>query len=379
MRRRVSITRCPDYEPYRVEDAFAACLAPLGGIEAFARRGSRVLVKPNLLASRPPDAAVTTHPSVVRAAIRALQSAGTDVVVGDSPGGRNTPERFAALLRRTGLAPVLEECGCEAVFFDEASTELPSPSGRVYRRFRVARAVTEAEAVVSLSKCKTHQLTLCTGAVKNCYGYIPGVAKAEYHLHSGQDPRRFASLLLDLYQARPPVLSVMDAIVGMEGNGPSNGRPRALGLLLASPHAPDLDFVQAMLLGIDPLAVPTVQEAADRGVGPGTVEEIEFLGDPFGELRGADFERPGAHLSSRVPAPLIRAASRFFAVRPRVEEDRCRGCGACVESCPPGAIEFSGRYPRIRYQDCIRCFCCQELCPADAIALDRPFLRRLIG
>ena len=379
MTRKVSISRCLDYDPDRVEEAFAACLAPLGTIESFVHRGSRVLVKPNLLASRPPEAAVTTHPTVVRAAIRTLQSAGAEVVVGDSPGGRNTPERYAALLRRTGLAPVLEECGCEAVFFDDATSELPSPGGRVYRRFRVARAVTEADAVVSLSKCKTHQLTFCTGAVKNCYGYIPGVAKAEYHLHSGQDPRRFASLLLDLYLARPPVLSVMDAIIGMEGNGPSNGQPRALGLLLASPHAPDLDFVQAMLMSIDPLAVPTIREAADRGVGPRMAEEIELFGATFSDLPAAPFERPGAHLSSRVPAPLIRTATRFFAVRPRVVNDRCRGCGMCAESCPPGAIDMLGRYPQIRHQDCIRCFCCQELCPADAIAVDRPFLRRLIG
>lgn len=379
MTRRVSVTRCPGYDHDLVEDALRACLAPFGGIEAFVRRGSRVLVKPNLLASRPPDAAVTTHPSVVRAAIRALQSAGAEVVVGDSPGGRNTPARYASLLRRTGLSPVLEECGCEAVFFDETSSELSSPDGRIFRRFRVAGAVAEAEAVVSLSKCKTHQLTLCTGAVKNCYGFIPGVAKAEYHLHSGQDPRRFASLLLDLYQARPPVLSVMDAVVGMEGNGPSNGSPRSLGLLLASDHAPDLDFVQSMLMGIDPLAVPTVREAADRGVGPKTAEEIELFGASFAALPVVEFERPGAHLSSRVPAPLIRAASRFFAVRPRVAEDRCRGCGACAENCPPGAIEVHGPVPRIRYQDCIRCYCCQELCPADAIVLERPLLRRLIG
>lgn len=379
MSRRVSVARCPDYDPDRVEAAFAAVLAPLGGMAAFVKPGDRVLVKPNLLASRAPGGAVTTHPAVVRAALRAVQAAGGEPVLGDSPGGRNTRENYAALLRRTELATVLEECGVEAVFFDEPTAEIPSPSGRVYRRFRVGEAVAGADAIVSLSKFKTHQLTLLTGAVKNCFGYIPGVAKAEYHLHTGQDPRRFAALLLDLYLARPPVLSVMDAVLGMEGNGPSNGTPREVGLLLAAPHAPDLDYVEALLMGFDPLEVPTVAEAAERGLGPRSAAELEVLGVPVDEARMPDFKRPAAHALARIPAPLLAAVSRLFAVRPRVDAERCRRCGACVENCPPGAIEVTDGVPRIRTADCIRCFCCQELCPADAIVVDRPLVRRLIG
>lgn len=379
MDRRVSIARCPDYDPERVEAAFAGVLAPFSGMAAFVGRGDRVLVKPNLLSSRRPEQAVTTHPAVVRAALRAVQDVGAVPVLGDSPGGRTTPAGYAALLRRTGLASVLEECGVDAVSFDGSPVEISSPSGAVYRRFRVAGPVASADAVLSLSKFKTHQLTLVTGAVKNCFGYIPGVAKAEYHLSTGQDPRRFASLLLDLYLARPPVLSVLDAVVGMEGNGPSNGTPRDVGLLLAAPHAPDLDFVEALLMGFDPLEVPTVAEAAERGIGPRTTAELAIAGVPVDEARLAGFQRPAAHSLERVPAPLLEAVRRIFTVRPTVVEDRCRGCGACAENCPPGAIEMVDGTPRIRHADCIRCFCCQELCPADAIEIQRPLVRRLLG
>ncbi len=379
MTRRVSIARCADYDPERVETALATVLAPLGGMAEFVRPGDRVLVKPNLLASREPGKAVTTHPAVARAALRAVQGAGGEPILGDSPGGRNTPANFSALLRRTGLAPVLEECGVEAVFFDDPTTEIPSPSGKVYKRFQVAGAVADADAIVSLSKFKTHQFTLMTGAVKNCFGYIPGVAKAEYHLNTGMDQRRFAALLLDVYLSRPPVLSVMDAVVGMEGNGPSNGTPREVGLLLAAPHAPDLDYLEALLMGFDPLEILTIAEAAERGIGPRTEAELEVLGVPIDEARLRDFQRPAAHGQTRIPAPLMATVSRLFAVRPRVDPDRCGRCGACVENCPPGAIELVDGVPRIRTADCIRCFCCQELCPADAIAIDRPLVRRLIG
>ena len=243
----------------------------------------------------------------------------------------------------------------------------------------MAGAVAGADAIVSLSKFKTHQFTLATGAVKNCFGYIPGVAKAEYHLNTGMDQGRFAALLLDLYLARPPVLSVMDAVVGMEGNGPSNGTPREVGLLLAAPHAPDLDYLQALLMGFDPIEVPSVAEAAERGIGPRSAAELEVLGVPIDEARPPGFQRPAAHSLGRLPAPLVAAVSRLVAVRPRVDTKKCRRCGACSENCPPGAIEVTDGVPRIRAADCIRCFCCQELCPADAIAIDRPLVRRLIG
>jgi uncharacterized protein (DUF362 family)/Pyruvate/2-oxoacid:ferredoxin oxidoreductase delta subunit len=379
MTRRVSVVRCPEYDRERVESALERCLAPLGGMEAFVRRGERVLVKPNLLASRPPEAAVTTHPTVIRATVRAIQAIGGEVVVGDSPGGRNTPTGYSALLRRTGLTPVLDECGCEAVFFDSATTELSCSDGRVFRRFRVADAVADADRIVSLSKFKTHQFTLFTGAVKNCFGYIPGVTKAEYHLNTGQDPRRFASMLLDLHQARPPDLSIMDAVLGMEGDGPSNGTPREVGLLIASPWAPDLDYIASSLMGYDPLDVPTVAEAVARGQGPSSLDDVELYGELLDGLRVPDMKKPGTHLVSRIPAPLLAVASRLFAARPGVRKDRCRGCGVCVENCPAEAMDLVGNRPRIRHGACIRCYCCQELCPADAIAVDRPFLRRLIG
>ncbi len=132
-------------------------------------------------------------------------------------------------------------------------------------------------------------------------------------------------------------------------------------------------------MGFDPLDVPSIAEAAERGLGPQTPAELEVLGVPLDEVRLPDFQRPAAHGQTRIPAPLVAAVSRLFAVRPRVDTERCRRCGACSENCPPGAIEVTDGVPRIRAADCIRCFCCQELCPADAIAIDRPLIRRLIG
>ena len=375
----VSLARCRSYDRDEVRAAVAACLAPLGGIGACVRPGSRVLVKPNLLSSRPPEDGVTTHPEVVRAVVEQVQAAGATVIVGDSPGGRNTRSSYDALLRNTGMQEVIDATGCAAAYFDDGYNEVPVPAGATFRRFRIARAVTEADTVICVSKLKTHQLTLLTGAVKVLYGYIPGIAKAEYHLHTRTDADTFADLLLDLGFPFPPALSVMDAVVGMEGHGPSQGTLRQVGMVLASPSPHALDMAAARIMGFAPEEVPTIRRAIARGIGPAGPEAISFPGEPLEAVR-PPFVRPGPIPLRHVPAPLVHLAGRLLASRPVIRASACSQCGKCDESCPPRAISFvKGRVPRIRHHRCIRCFCCQELCPEGAVEVTYPWIRRVLS
>jgi len=375
----VSIARCGSYARDDVKAAITACLAPLGGITAFVRPGTRVLVKPNLLSARVPDDAVTTHPDLVRAVVEQVQAAGATAVVGDSPGGRNTPSSYAALLRKTGMQEVIDGTGCEVAYFDDAYDETPAPAGATFRRFRIARAVREADTVICISRMKTHQLTLLTGAVKVLYGYIPGVAKAEYHLHTGTDVDMFSDLLLDLCTSFPPALSVMDAVVGMEGDGPSHGTARQVGLVIASPSPYALDMAAARIMGFAPEEVPTIRRAMARGIGPADIGKISFPGEALEAVRVPPFRHPGPVILGRVPVPLLHLAGRLLASRPEIRSQACRKCGKCADACPAGAITFrKGRVPRIRNHRCIRCFCCQELCPEGAVEVTYPWIRRVL-
>jgi uncharacterized protein (DUF362 family)/Pyruvate/2-oxoacid:ferredoxin oxidoreductase delta subunit len=375
----VSLARCRSYDRDEVRAAVAACLANLGGIGAYVRPGSRVLVKPNLLSSRPPEDGVTTHPEVARAVVEEVQAAGATAVVGDSPGGRNTRSTYEALLRNTGMQEVIDATGAEAAYFDDAYDDVPVPSGATFRRFRIARAVTAADAVICVSKMKTHQLTLLTGAVKVLYGYIPGIAKAEYHLHTRTDADTFADLLLDLGIPFPPALSVMDAVVGMEGHGPSQGTLRHVGLLLASPSPHALDMAAARIMGLAPDEVPTIRRAVARGIGPAGVEAISFPGESPEPVE-PPFEHPRPIALRHVPAPLVHLLGRLLASRPEIRASACQRCGKCAEICPPLAISFvEGRVPRIHYHRCIRCFCCQELCPEGAVEVTYPWIRRIVS
>ncbi|HUK38539.1 MAG TPA: DUF362 domain-containing protein [Methanomicrobiales archaeon] len=374
----VSIARCATYDPDAVRQAVAAALEPLGGMGKFVGKGDRVLVKPNLLASRSPDQAVTTHPAVAQTVVELVQQAGGVPVLGDSPGGRNVGSSYERLLARTGMAGVASATGCEIVSFDEASVEVQAPDAKSFKRFTVAKAVTDADRVIVLPKLKTHQLTYYTGAVKILYGYIPGLTKAEYHLHT--DAETFSDLLLDLHSALPPTLAVMDAVVGMEGQGPSNGSPRQVGLVLASGSCTALDLVACSIIGFDPRSVPTVRKAADRGIGPVDLGEVFVSGEPVGAVRIADFARPRTMILSKLPPSLVHAVGYLVGTRPSIRRGRCISCGKCAEACPPKAIRYTkGEIPSIRYRLCIRCYCCQELCPQDAVEVAYPWIRRVVA
>jgi len=375
----VSIEKCGSYDNQEVRKAVEACLAPLGGLESVVSGGDRVLVKLNLLSAKSPEAAVTTHPAIVKATVELVQELGAIPVLGDSPGGGSTAASYKALLEKTGIQAVIDKTGCEIVRFDEAKREVAPAKAKTFKKLTLAKAVTEADVIIGLPKLKTHTLTYYTGAVKLLYGYIPGLFKTEYHLHTANDINLFADLLLDIHETYPPALTLMDAIVGMEGAGPSNGKPRKIGLVLSSKSCTALDYVAVTIAGFDPMSVPTVRLAQERRVGPARLEDVRIYGERVQPLVVEDFEKTLTALLSRAPPFLINTLKRFIAAKPVIDVSNCKHCGECFRACPPNAIAFKkARVPDIDYSTCIRCYCCQELCPEGAITVSVPLLRRLL-
>ena len=373
----VSIVRCEDYTPSKVLKAVLEAVNLLGGIGQFVRPGQKVLLKPNLLSPRPPESAVTTHPAVVEAVIGLANSAGGSCFLGDSPSiGGDTPENYERLLRTTGMSHALDRAGAQAVRFDDSGTEQEVAHARVCRRLLVADAVREADVLINLPKFKTHELTLMTGAVKNLFGCIPGRRKVEFHLKAGDNPEMFAQILVDTLKAVRPGLSILDAIVGMDGQGPSAGRRRNFGLIMASTDPVALDAVVCMVAGIEPMKIPTLRLASKQGLGTVDPAEIEVVGLQPEEVLIPDFLLPPrGDIVSRLPKPLYRMLRNHLVKRPTFLRDRCSACGACVDICPVQAISGEGNRLRVDYSVCIRCYCCQEVCPEEAIALRMSRLR----
>jgi uncharacterized protein (DUF362 family)/Pyruvate/2-oxoacid:ferredoxin oxidoreductase delta subunit len=376
----VVLKYCPDYT-MDVEQHLREGLAELGGMSAFVKPGQKVLLKVNLLMKKRPEEAVTTHPSVVEAVVHLVQEAGGIPIIGDSPGGPYTVSALRAIYARSGLREVAERTGV-ILNEDVGQTIIQYPEGKLVKSLTVTNCVLDADVIIPLSKLKTHGMMTFTGAVKILFGVIPGLLKAEYHLKMFK-VYDFADLLVDIATYVKPALSIMDGVVGMEGDGPSAGKPRNIGALILSTDPFALDVIATDLIGLKPEKVPTIMAARLRGL-TSRLDELQLKGDSRSLWRIQGFVIPKAVSTNFLDmAPLPRSVKTFILnrVRPRpiFEHATCVGCSDCVNNCPAKAITMNeNQRPVVDLEGCIRCFCCQELCPHQSVKLFKPWLGRTL-
>jgi uncharacterized protein (DUF362 family)/Pyruvate/2-oxoacid:ferredoxin oxidoreductase delta subunit len=362
----VSLARCTRYQPEAVRESLEQLLRPWGGIGSFVKPGKKVLLKPNLLTAAAPEEAVTTHPVALRVLAEMALEAGGEVYIGDSSGS-GPPER---VLRVTGVREVLQETGAKLLLFDEVK---PARfQGKKTRTLPLARALEEVDLVINAGKLKTHTLTGLTAAVKNMYGCVVDKHKGRLHFEHPL-PMDFAHLLLDIYLAVKPGLSIIDAVIAMEGVGPRNGRPRAVGLLMAATNGIALDCVAAAITGFQPGQVTTTAAARRRKLPGSDLSQIRVEGIPLAEAAIRDFDRGAVNAGYAGKAwAYVFARSRLLQRRrpsPVVIPEKCAGCAVCLEHCPPQIIRLQDNIAVIERSRCIRCYCCQELCAHGAIEL----------
>ncbi len=334
------------------------------------RHGDTVLVKPNGLSAKPPEAAVTTHPAVLEAVTQLLCDHGCKVAIGDSP----ALQKFSTVARKAGFERLARRYSARILEFDDP-VEIAGPDGGMFRAFEISRRCLEFDRFINVAKFKTHSMMGLTLCVKNLFGCVPGKRKAAWHLAIGEDRRLFGRMLAELAAVLPVDFHLLDGIVAMEGNGPGNGTPTNLGVLLGGENAPAIDAVAARLVGVNPGELPTCAAASEIGTGPSADDEITPVGDPplaspfpFGlpDPTRTDWGLPGF---------LKGTLRRFFLPFPAVNTKRCVGCLLCRDVCPAGAISEREKTVFIQISRCIRCYCCQEVCPEDAIV----FRRRLFS
>ena len=365
----VSITRCNSYHLQTMLESFTELFKPWNGISYFVKPGQKVLLKPNLLAAARPEEAVTTHPVIIKALAILVQEAGGIVHIADSP-GTDDPD---LVYRKTGMKEVAEETNSELIKFDHTKNK-DYYINSDHEKFKLASTLDQMDLVINVAKLKTHPLTGLTAAVKNTYGCIVGKKKALLHVEHPL-PKSFSRLVLEVYLAVKPGLSIIDAVVSMEGVGPRNGNPRHTGLLLASPNAIAVDRAAAEITGFYIEEVPTLTAAREKVLTGTDLKEITIKGLSLKESKIKNFNKGLAaggsigRLVANFPLARFRGWAKNRRPYPEIDKNTCINCGKCVKDCPAQIIIAGQPIPDIERSSCIRCYCCREFCPEGAIIL----------
>lgn len=368
----VSITRCGSYEAAELRGAVEESLAPIGGIGAFVKPGQKVLLKPNMLSAKAPERAITTHPDFVRTIASMVREKGAEPVIGDSPGG--AIRGIQRVWNNTGMAEMAASEGIELVNFEASGLkEVESGEYRLY----ISKPVLDADVIINLAKLKTHTLTLLTCGVKNIFGVVPGFRKAEYHKLYPK-PEQFAGMLVELYSFIKPALTIVDGILSMEGNGPSSGKARKTGVIIAGDDAVAVDAVAARVIGFEEGQIDTTRIAGLQGIGISDISKIEITGNAK-EEKPEGFLLPSNRGIRMIPGPLVKMIAPLVWLRLEIDPERCTTCEQCMRSCPVGAISRKDDILKVNHADCIQCMCCHELCPDDAIDIRMSWLAKLFA
>ena len=381
----VSLRACEDYNQENVDACMEKVFEDIGGLEQFIKPGMTVVLKVNLLTRATPTQAITTHHSVVEAVAKKVVGLGARCVIADSPASKFTASHLKSIYEASGMN--LAATNSKAELNDNfESVAVDIPDAERLKHVEIIDVVDKADAVINICKMKTHELTGYSGCVKNLYGIIPGLIKAQTHALFPK-LKDFCNALIDLQQSIKDklVLNIVDAVVGMEGPGPKAGTPRIVNRIIASTDPYSADAVMVRLMNIDPSTMPLLKEAVRRKLIDSKLEPI-VVGEDLEDSIIKDYKTiyvTSESNSAVVPKWFQPTFRRLFQRRPVIKPCKCKGCKKCYEHCPAEAIrmEYDRKgelYAKIDYKKCINCFCCQEVCPFNVVKVKEPLGYKMI-
>ena len=372
---RIFARKCGSYNQEEVSKNITSLLTSMGGAASFIKPGQRVLLKPNMLSCKSPDHAATTHPAVVEAVAKAFIEAGAEVIIGDSP-----PAVFGRTdqyWEKTGFARAAANSGATLQCFETAekqAIEFETNGKRLSTH--IVKTFFEADLVVNLPKLKTHNLTRITAAVKNLFGLVPGLQKALWHKVFPKS-LEFSNFMTDLAHKLPTAITILDAVEGMEGQGPAGGNRIFPGFILAATCPVAIDRAICAIANLDENSVAMLRRARELNWGPASASELVFEGAKIDEIAIKDFKVPSAPIQDRIPDLLLNNLKKLVWAGPALKPGKCIKCGRCKEICPVDAIGITQTEAVFDRKKCISCFCCMEVCPVDAIIAEKSPLLNL--
>jgi uncharacterized protein (DUF362 family)/Fe-S-cluster-containing hydrogenase component 2 len=366
---KVFINTCSSYSEIKLVEIFESILSKTDSINNL-KPGSTVVLKANLLIRKAPESAVTTNPVFLHALAHVLLKRDLKVVIGDSPGGLFSKPFLKSVYEVCGLTDVFKDMSVELNYNTDVAV-MKNPSGRKPREFAITKYIQNADYIINVPKLKTHVAMIYTGAIKNWYGTIAGERKFDYHVVA-HDTDDFANMLIDIYLLNKPHLTICDAVIGMDHNGPAAGKPVAVNLVLASEDGFALDATALKIIGVDPMKVPVMKASFKRNLLCDNDADIEIVGESITDVAINYFILPDTMQNHPVDAgePLL-LAKLIESMKPRIAFNykKCKRCKECYNACQSKAIDFHNDKPEVNHRKCIKCFCCHELCAANAVKI----------
>lgn len=375
----ISIVECEDYAKENVANAMDKLINLIGGLD-WVKPNMKIAIKANLVTFMKPEQAATTHPSLLCDLVSRLTKLGAEVVVGDSPGGIYNALYLKKIYSATQVNEIEKYGGKLNNNFSQSEANFKE--AKIAKRFPYTSYLDDADVIINFSKLKTHGMMGMSAATKNMFGVIPGTQKPEFH-YRYPNHTDFANMLIDLNEYFKPKLKLcfVDAIVGMEGNGPTAGKPKKVGLILASTEPYKLDLACSRIMGLSKENVPTLEESFKRGFIPKSYKDLDcnedldkFLIEDYDTIKHTHplgFEDK-SKLFGRIATKALRST-------PILNNKDCVGCGKCAEICPAKAITITNKKAVIDKSKCITCFCCQEFCPKGAMKVHRTWLAKFLS
>lgn len=365
---KVIVSECKEYDAEIIQKLIKKSFIQLG---FKIKKESKVLIKPNVLIGVKPSKSVTTHPEFLRGLIRLLHENRCEVVIGESSSDTGDHATLRAL-KITGIAGMAQEEGVKLIPFETTKLVTKKTDGVVLKEITKPLILDEVDCIINAPKMKTHSLMDITGAVKNMFGSIAGGQKQSFHVEV-QD--KFADLIIDVHEANKPAVSVMDAIVGLEGPGPgSGGSPKPTGYILASQNSYALDYLQERIMGFDSHTA-VLDKAIKRGLL--VPDQVKIIG----EYQNKNYKKAKnfSNLQNYIPKKMVGFAFGQIQKKPHFDEKLCIKCKDCFKICPVKAIEMPD-YPVLVENKCISCYCCHEVCKYKAIELKaKPLGNAILG
>jgi len=375
----VTVVSCPAYEEVHLARALREALAPFGFPEAI-KENMHVVIKANLVAPMRPDTAATIHPELLRVLCDMITERGAHVTIGDSAGGLFNAAYMHGVYRACGLTALESET--VKLNNNFAVREVSFPEAHTAKTFSFTAYLDDADYTINVCKLKSHGMMTYSASVKNLFGVIPGTMKPEYHFRYPK-AEDFANMLLDLNEYVKADLCICDAVLAMEGNGPTAGKPRMVGAIIASDSPYKLDLVGAHVVSLTEEEVATIVEAKKRGLSPESYDALTISGD-MADLQVEDFEHADGHRGLQFETNSVfgklmsKAMGTVLTAKPKLYPDECIGCKKCAQICPAKAITMKNGKPVIDRKACIRCFCCQEFCPKGAMRVGRNPIAKIL-